>query len=130
MNQRMTKQKKAILDYLISVKTHPTAEIIHKAISKEIPNISLGTIYRNLSQLVENKQIIKLELNGESRFDACKDSHQHLICNVCGKIIDATCKKTHSALLAEAKNNDFQAEETTVYITGMCSSCASKMRGK
>lgn len=125
--QRMTKQKQAILDYLASVCTHPSAEKIYEEVRKKIPGISLGTVYRNLSQLAENKQILKLTIDEESRYDACTNNHQHLICKKCGSIIDATCKKTNSALLAEAKNNNFQAEATTVYITGICSSCVSKI---
>lgn len=125
--QRLTKQRKAILNYLQKVKTHPNADKIHSEIIKIIPNISLGTVYRNLQILVDNKQIIKLEIGGEYRYDAYTQSHQHLICRICGRIIDSHDKKTEEFILKQTKNKEFFPESTTVFVSGICSNCKKNL---
>jgi len=55
-----SKQRDAIRNFLISRKDHPTAEVVYANVSKEFPNISLGTVYRNLSFLVDNGQAVKV----------------------------------------------------------------------
>lgn len=126
--QRLTKQRKAILDYLQSVKTHPNADKIHSEVIKTIPNISLGTIYRNLQILVDNKQIIKLEIGGEFRYDACVKSHQHLICKICSRIIDTHDKKIEEFVLKQTRNKEFFPETTTVFVSGICLDCKRKLK--
>ena len=125
--QRLTKQRKAILDYLQRVKTHPNADKIHSEVIKVIPNISLGTIYRNLQILVDNTQIIKLGIDGECRYDACIKSHQHLICKICGQIIDAHDEKTEEFILKQTKKKKFFPETTTVFVSGICLSCKKNL---
>ena len=90
---RQTKQKAAILGYLRSVKTHPTAEIVYSAVKKEMPNISLGTVYRNLEEFSKNEIIGKLEVAGRKRFDGDISVHGHFICEKCGRIDDLFFKK-------------------------------------
>ena len=75
----MTKQKAKIIEYLCSVTSHPTAETIYKAIKNEIPTISLATVYRNLNQMSEDGTILKLEVNGEFRFDGNVNDHIHIV---------------------------------------------------
>ena len=73
---RTTKQKEAILRVLGGTNTHPTAEWIYEEVKKEIPNISLGTVYRNLRLLGESGEILQLDLCGSlSRFDCRTANH-------------------------------------------------------
>ena len=86
---RNSKQRAAILDYLKSTKSHPTAETIYNKVRPEIPNISLGTVYRNLSLLEELGQIRKIaQTNEPDRFDADTSPHGHLKCSCCGGVSD------------------------------------------
>ena len=85
--ERLTNQKKAILDYLKSVKTHPTAEEIYQKVKKKLPRISRGTVYRILNNLKKKNQIQEI-ITEVSHFDADISSHTHFICQECGKIID------------------------------------------
>ncbi|MFQ5901182.1 MAG: transcriptional repressor, partial [Thermodesulfobacteriota bacterium] len=58
--KKLNKHRQIILNVLKGVKTHPTADWIYEELKKEIPNISLGTVYRNLTYLKENNFILKL----------------------------------------------------------------------
>lgn len=126
MNQRMTKQRKAILSYLQKVQSHPTAEKIHSEVCKELPDISLGTVYRNLQTLIDNRQIIRLELDGEFHFDACMQSHQHYICKECKNIIDGFDKSIEKKIIQNINPEEFTPETAAIYIIGTCKKCKNK----
>ncbi|PRX35562.1 Fur family peroxide stress response transcriptional regulator [Orenia metallireducens] len=87
--RRMTKQRKKILEVLKSTRSHPTADWIYDEVKQEIPNISLGTIYRNLNVLREMGEIIELNYGSSySRYDANSDDHYHFTCLECGQVMD------------------------------------------
>ena len=89
INARKTPQMIAILNYLKSSPSHPTANDVYNAVKKETPNISLTTVYNNLKRLSDNKVIQELYIkNGPSRFDKNPSTHYHMICNQCGQIED------------------------------------------
>lgn len=88
---RNTKQKDLILKIINKSYNHPTAYDIYLECRKEIPNISLGTVYRNLNTLVETNMIQKIKSNNIDRFDRM-ENHSHFICRKCNKIIDINKK--------------------------------------
>jgi Fur family ferric uptake transcriptional regulator len=86
----MTRQRKTILNILRQTKSHPSADEIYELVRKELPRISLGTVYRNLEVLASMGLIQKLELGGTiKRFDWNPNKHYHIRCLVCGKVDDA-----------------------------------------
>ncbi len=86
---RMTKQKRVILEVLKNTKSHPTADWVYDKVKKKIPNISLGTVYRNLNILKGQGEIIELSYGkGFSRFDGNASRHYHFTCEHCGRILD------------------------------------------
>ncbi len=86
---RPSKQRKVILDVLSKVTSHPTADEIYSMARKHMPNISLGTVYRNLGTLSSMGIILKLGVPGkQKRFDAKTDPHAHISCKICGKVED------------------------------------------
>jgi Fe2+ or Zn2+ uptake regulation protein len=88
--RRMTRQRKTILNILRQTKSHPSADEIYELVRKELPRISLGTVYRNLEVLASMGLIQKLELGGTiKRFDWNPNKHYHIRCLVCGKVDDA-----------------------------------------
>jgi Fe2+ or Zn2+ uptake regulation protein len=114
--RRQTIQKLKILEFLRSVKSHPTAEIVYNHVKKELPMITLATVYRNLNNLAQDKEILRLEINGEYHYDADISKHQHCFCHECGKVIDD---------FSESKKvNDFNVEQVTFY--GTCKKCGVK----
>lgn len=84
---RNTKQRNIILEIVNNSYSHLTAYQIYEAARKVMPNISLGTVYRNLSNLTEDEIIKKIEVFGTLRFDR-NSKHAHFICSECNDIID------------------------------------------
>lgn len=86
---RMTKQKKVILDILYNTDQHPTADWIYQEARKSIPDISLGTVYRNLRILKEEGKIMELNYGSSfSRYDGNAENHYHFVCNNCSRVFD------------------------------------------
>ena len=122
---RLTKQKKAILSYLKSVYTHPTAEMIYDALKNDLPSLSLATVYRNLHQLAEQGQILQLEINNEFHFDGDLQEHQHGVCRSCGLIIDIFDKNLNAYALKKASNMEgFIPKKANIFFEGTCANCA------
>lgn len=89
-NMRMTRQRKVILEELRKMATHPSAEDIYEVVRKQLPRISLGTVYRNLEILSELGKIQKLELGGTlKRFDWNTKKHYHIRCINCDRVDNA-----------------------------------------
>ncbi|BBD09055.1 Fur family transcriptional regulator [Desulfovibrio ferrophilus] len=87
--QRMTKQRKIILEELRKLTSHPTADELYEIVRERLPRISLGTVYRNLDVLSENGEVLKLESAGsQKRFDGDVSSHCHVRCVNCGRVGD------------------------------------------
>ncbi len=86
---RNTKQRTAILELLRATRSHPKASWIHERLKPEFPDISLGTVYRNLSVLAEQGLILALPTgDGTDRFDADTGEHYHVLCERCGRVDD------------------------------------------
>ncbi len=87
--KRMTRQKKLIYEILCSTTSHPTADWIYEEARKKIPDISLGTVYRNLQVMREEGQILELNYGkNQSRFDGNPKPHYHFVCEKCGRVLD------------------------------------------
>jgi Fe2+ or Zn2+ uptake regulation protein len=78
---RFTRQRAAVYEYVRSVDSHPTAEEVYAAVRRDIPNISLATVYKALEALVDSELAVKLtSSDGPARYDHRTDSHYHLRC--------------------------------------------------
>ncbi len=87
--RRYSKQRECILNALRQTKRHPSASSIYDEVRKEIPNISLGTVYRNLSELSTGGEILKIDAgDGTERYDGCAEPHYHMICRCCHSVSD------------------------------------------
>jgi len=85
--ERMTSQKKIVLNYLNNVRTHPSAEEIYIKVRKKLPHISLSTIYRILNNAKEKREVIEIPFK-ISHFDSNTSPHAHFMCKKCKKIYD------------------------------------------
>ena len=108
-------------------KDHPTADVIYDNIRKAQPNISLGTVYRNLSLLAEIGEIQRLTTgDGKDHFDGNAMPHDHFVCRMCNSVIDVNGSVDHK--LDKAANKIFDGEiegHTTIYY-GKCRNCIDK----
>ena len=86
---RFSKQRNLIINIIKARRDHPTADMIYLSCREIDPNISLGTVYRNLGQLAESGEIITLETKDKRlHYDGDVSRHSHFICEDCGKIVD------------------------------------------
>jgi len=124
VKRRMTKQRKIILDLLKSTDTHPTANWIYDQVRKEIPNISLGTIYRNLNVLKEMGKIRELNYGaGYSRYDGNPDNHYHFKCRSCEKVIDVEIPVHIEINRTVEKVMNCVVKEHRIEFSGICQDC-------
>ncbi|MGI6107600.1 MAG: Fur family transcriptional regulator [Lachnospiraceae bacterium] len=86
---KYSRQREEIRRFLAGRKDHPTAETIYEALKPEMPSLSLGTVYRNLSLLSESGEISRLSnIDGSDRFDPNPQPHYHFYCKKCGRVDD------------------------------------------
>ena len=123
-NHRNTRQRSLILEELQKLVSHPTAAELYEIVRRCQPNISLGTVYRNLELLSRLGLIQKLELGGrQARFDGNADSHFHVQCVRCGKVDDIHAL---SLDLLGGESNDFSGYrilDYTLQFHGICPHC-------
>lgn len=122
---RITPQRRAILEYLISTKSHPTADEIYKALENDFPSMSVATVYNNL-RVFRNAGLIKELTYGDasSRFDFVTHDHYHIICDECGTIVDF-----HHPGLEEVEHlashvTGFKVNSHRLEVYGVCPMCA------
>lgn len=121
---KYSKQREALLRILCGVNTHPTADRLYEEIRKEFPKISLATVYRNLNQLVENGEIIRLECNGEAEhYDGNPKKHYHFICRKCTAIIDVSISDACKINDLVIEKDMLKVEDHELFFYGLCQNC-------
>lgn len=131
MHRRNTQQRKIIYDILASTDLHPTADWIYEQVRKVIPNISLGTVYRNLKVLRDEGLILEISDGKQSRFDARVDHHYHFRCDRCGKIYDIEPEAVKFDInLDRMKKAGFSVYRFNVEFSGVCSKCQGERKGE
>ncbi len=130
MTMKYSRQRAAILSFLRSRRDHPTAELVYSNVKEEFPNISLGTVYRNLNQLAEAGLIAKHSFGGVGidHFDYNTSPHYHFVCSCCSAVIDLPVDhRVFSAIDAEAARNfDGLIQEHRLYFCGVCKDCLDR----
>jgi len=121
---RRTKQKEAILRVLRSTTSHPTADWVYAEVRKEIPNISLGTVYRNLKTLQQSGEISEVNFNGTfSRFDGNPDNHYHFRCEKCGGVFDVDEPVNWELDEKVARETGYKIYHHRLEFCGLCKEC-------
>ncbi len=124
MTLKYSKQREAIKSFLMTRKDHPTADVVYSHVREEFPNISLGTVYRNLTLLSDLGEILRIRVgDGIDHFDATVDPHYHFICTECGSVIDLDLSTlTQINEIADASFDGKIAGHVT-YFYGTCPNC-------
>lgn len=124
---RHSNQRDLILKELCNRHDHPTANDIYKSVRQVLPNISLGTVYRNLNQLADNGIIMRIpQPDSSNRFDGNISMHYHICCKKCGSVqdIDSENLNEFSAMIME--NYGFEVDCSDIIINGICSRCRNE----
>lgn len=127
--RRYSKQREHIYQLVVSSKSHPSAEDVYSAAKELIPSISLGTVYRNLSLLVEEGKLREVLVDGSTitRFDGMTEDHEHFICTSCGAILDILPSITpadYQRAAASIHGGAIMSHKLSYY--GLCNSCIAK----
>jgi len=123
---RKTKRKEAILRVLKSTTSHVTADWVYEQVRKEIPSISLGTVYRNLKSLKQEGKVLELDLAGTlSRFEANTQNHYHFRCEQCGRIYDVDEPVNGESDEKVARKTGFKVSYHRLEFRGLCKDCQS-----
>ncbi|MBQ7364179.1 MAG: transcriptional repressor [Clostridia bacterium] len=116
----LTKQCKLILA-IIQEFGHMTAEEVYTEAVKQMPKIALGTVYRNLNELAQDGRIRKIRVpDGPDRFDKTLSPHEHIICPVCGKVLDLSVPGLDECLRKAVKTDNF---DYALSVNARCSAC-------
>ncbi len=127
MALKHSKQRDMIKDFLMSRKDHPTADVVYMNVRLKQPNISLGTVYRNLTLLADIGEIQRLRLgDGVDHFDADISEHYHFICNDCGGVSDLEMDSISSITDVAQKKFDGHIAGHVTHFYGSCSSCMNQ----
>lgn len=134
MTMKYSRQRAAILSFLQSRKDHPTAELVYSNVKEEFPNISLGTVYRNLNQLAEAGMIAKHSFGilDTDHFDYNISPHYHFVCSRCSAVIDLPMEYHDlPAIDAEAARGfDGLIQGHRLYFCGICKNCLDHGHGQ
>ena len=122
------RKRNAILNYLRCTDTHPSAEMVYSHLKQEYPDISLGTVYRNLAMFKDKGEIMSLgTVNGVERFDGNTAPHVHFICTECGKVDDLhTISVPEELKNTAAQSCGGRIDGCQLLFTGICAECANK----
>ncbi len=123
--ERLTSQKKIIVDYLKSVKTHPSAKEIYFNVRKKLPRISRGTVYRILNNLKEKSEILEIHC-GISNYDSDVFPHGHFICEKCERIYDVSDECGKCNIIKSKKTKVGKIKNYKVYFYGLCKNCSKQ----
>ncbi len=125
-NPKHFRKRDAILSYLRHTDQHPSAETVYAELKKEIPDLSLGTVYRNIALFKQQGLIQSLgNVNGVERFDGTVVPHVHFVCSVCGEIRDLPQLHVPQLLCDKAASEaDAVVEQCMLTFLGTCSDCA------
>lgn len=125
---RYSKKREAILAAIRGTSCHPSAEWVYQQLKPRHPDLSLGTVYRNLAFFQAHGQVQSVGVvQGQERFDGIVAPHSHFICNRCGAVLDLPDTRPDSTLeqsLSAQYGFAVQRCELTYY--GLCPSCLSE----
>ena len=121
---RETKQRRVVYETIKNTHSHPTADWVFEKVRRQLPKVSLGTVYRNLGVLKDEGLVREIYGNDRrAHYDADISKHAHFICSGCDQIID----------VRDVKNIDWrtmkdlvgcEVEEQTTVFTGRCPGCS------
>jgi Fur family transcriptional regulator, peroxide stress response regulator len=120
-----TAQRAAILEYLKDNKSHPSIIDIYEHVLEKLSTISMTTVYNTIDILKKEGVIQELALRNHAvrRFDSNPTPHDHLICSICGNIVDIELNIGQSLILTEKQQHGFDIKERSITIYGVCPKC-------
>jgi len=127
--KRTTRQLEQVFRALQGDHTHPFAHEIYRRVHKQLPRISLGTVYRNLHSLVDEGKIRTILLDEQgARFDPETSPHDHFVCERCGRVIDLFLRRSRPVDLSPLAKQGYIVTMYALTVHGLCQLCAARRR--
>ena len=128
--RRHSRKRDAILSCLQKTASHPDADWVYAQLKPSLPDLSLGTVYRNLTQLREDGLIQSLgTFGGVERFDGCTAPHCHFFCTDCGAILDVEADSLPVSVTDDVQNQTGGVVEGySLVFYGLCPDCLKKQK--
>lgn len=124
-----SRQRESIKEFLMTRTDHPTADTVYENMKSIYPNISLGTVYRNLSLLSDLGEIKKLSsFGGADRFDGRVEPHCHFMCKDCGCVIDLETDDMQSIIQNAEEHFNGKITDCSARFFGICEDCMRKKK--
>jgi len=125
---RMTKQKKVILDILRNTDCHPSADWVYEQARKLVPDISLGTVYRNLNVLRDSGHILELNYGSTySRYDGHAENHYHFYCEKCHQLFNVKIPVYEGLDKLVKETTGFDVKNHRMEFYGLCNDCKASL---
>jgi Fur family peroxide stress response transcriptional regulator len=119
----VTLQRRAVLEEILDRRDHPTADQVFDTLSSRLGGVSRATVYRTLETLVELGLVRRMaHVGAVARFDPVTERHHHLVCDLCGKVVDLPDDSV-ARVAAPKTPPGFTIRDYTVHFTGICSNC-------
>jgi Fe2+ or Zn2+ uptake regulation protein len=126
---RCTVQRRAILEAVLELANHPTAEQVYEAVLPRLPGISKTTVYRTLESLARLGVITKACHPGAAaRFDGRTELHHHLICLSCDAVVDISDERLDTIVVPDTSGFGFEVTDFKVQLRGHCRRCRERRR--
>ena len=126
--QRYSRKRQAIYDTLLQSSEHPSAETIYQTLKPDYPDLSLGTVYRNLKSMVASGDVVRVSnVEGKDRFDAHISPHAHLICRACGRVQDLELMEDLTVQCRVlAQRSSVAIDPRSLRFSGLCTLCKDR----
>ena len=121
--QNFSKKRQMILDTIKSTDSHPSAKWVYETLKEQIPDLSLGTVYRNINLFKEQGHVMSVAtVDGEERIDGDTSAHAHFVCKGCGCVYDVPA--TYAPIGQESCTMEgFETHNTVLTYYGLCGNC-------
>ena len=121
---RKTKQLEVVWEAIKDDSSHPTADQVYARVRERFPNVSLGTVYRNLQKLVADEKLQVLMIGRAQHFDSLVKRHQHFICEKCGRVFDVLVDTGDEIKPAKLSHAGFKVTSHQLAFYGACKRCS------
>lgn len=124
MVRKYSRQRECIRNFMTGRTDHPTADIVYSNVKREMPNISLGTVYRNLMLLSDEGELARVDVgDGVVHFDPDTSVHYHFVCDSCGAVIDIPYRDFRH--INDEVSDTFGGRITghKIFFNGLCPDC-------
>ena len=128
--RRNSKKRRSIYELLCASRSHPSAEQLYSALKSSMPELSLGTVYRNLGVLQRDGLIVSVgRVGGEERYDADTGFHPHFICSCCGAVSDLASDMDIENYRAAAEDETGgRVLSCSLSFYGLCKECEKRQK--